>query len=135
MRKNREIDYVSCGRIAAALAIGIGIIIFFFGPIITKAVSTFTDTQVTITYYNGKPSMVVSYDEAYSLGDSNVEKVTYTTKSKGRLQWGEQNTDGSYDVYYDAKDIHTLAAYLNESWESYNDMYDAYVEAYTAVTQ
>ena len=135
MRKNREIDFVSCGRIAAALAIGIGIIIFFFGPIITKAVSTFTDTQVTITYYKGKQSTVASQGEAYGLGDSNVEKVTYTTKSKGRLQWGEQNADGTYDVYYDAKDIHTLAAYLNESWESYNDMYDAYVEAYKSVTQ
>ena len=133
--QTKEFNYVSCGRIAAAIAIGLGIIIYFFGPIITKAVSTFTDTQVTVSYYNGKPSTIVSYDEAYNLGDANVDKVTYTTKSKGRLQWGEQNADGTYDVYYDAKDVHTLAAYLNESWDSYNEMYDAYVEAYKAVTQ
>lgn len=134
-REKDETNLISCGRIAAALAIGIGLVIYFFGPVIAKAVASSTDTQVKVVYYTGKPTGLESYADAYDAHDTNVELVTYTTKSLGRLQWGEQNADGEYDVYYDAQDVHMLAAELNQSWENYSAMYDKYVDAYKAVMQ
>ncbi len=131
--KEKEFDYVRSGKIATAIALGIGIFIYFFGGVIASAVSSSTNTQVEVTYYTGKPTNLESYADAYVRGDNGVHKVTYTTKSIGRLQWGEQKSDGTYDVYYDAKDIHTLAAHLNESWGSYEQLYNKYVEAYNAV--
>ena len=131
--KTKEFDYERSGKIATALALGIGIVIYFFGGVIASAVSSSTNTQVTLTYYTGKPTAVESYSDAYLRGDKGVNKVTYTTKSIGRLQWGEQKADGTYDVYYDAKDIHTMAAELNESWAAYEGLYNSYVDAYNAV--
>ena len=131
--KEKEFDYVRSGRIATAIALGIGLFVYFFGGVIASAVSSSTNTQVTETYYTGIPTKIESYEDAYLRGDNGVRKVTYTTRSIGRLQWGEQNADGTYDVYYDAKDIHTMAAYLNESWESYEELYNKYVDAYNAV--
>ena len=126
--------FISCGFVAAALAVIIGTGLFI-GHNVADAEATNTNTQVTVTYYTGKPSTLASYEQAYLDGDSGVNKVTYTTKSLGRLQWGEKNADGTYDVYYDASDIHTLAAHLNESEANYVELYDSYVAAYKAVMQ
>lgn len=131
--KTRKIDYVRSGKVATAIALGIGIFIYFFGGTIASAVSSSTNTQVTLTYYAGKPTALEPYEDAFVRGDSGVSKVTYTTKSIGRLQWGEPNADGTYDVYYDAKDVHSMAAELNESWGAYENLYNAYVDAYNAV--
>ena len=120
---------------AAILSIIIGILWFSIGDIIASAVATSTNTQVEVTYYTGKPSTDVSYEEAYQNGDKNVQKVTYTTKSTGRLQWGEADANGEYEVYYDAADVHLLAAELNESEQQYIELYNAYLEAKKAVLE
>ena len=131
--KRPDIDYVSCGKIAAAIAVVIGVCAFFVQGAIADAETTSTNTQVVVSYYTGKPSTIKTYEEAYLDGDTNVNKVTYTTKSLGRLQWGEPGADGTYEVYYDAADIHALAAALNQSEEKYMEVYNHYVDAYNAV--
>ena len=134
MMKSYGKDHMRCGLIAAVIAIAIGIV-FFYGPKIARAVGSNTTTQVTVSFYTGIPSSLTSYADAYSAGDPGVNQVTYETKSIGRLQWGEPSAVGTYDVYYDAGDVHTLAANLNATEEQYLELYDKYVECYEAVMQ
>ena len=135
MRTEDRVNLNRCGIIAAAIAVTVGLVFTFFGDIIASAVTSNTNTQVAVEYYTGKPSSDISYEEAYLNGDSNVQKVSYTTKSKGRLQWGEPSANGEYEVYYDAADVHLLAAYLNESEEQYIELYNKYLEAKKAVLE
>ena len=133
--KTTEINLKRCGTIAAAIAILVGFVWLRFGDIIASAVATNTNTQVTVSYYTGMPSTDISYNDAYLNGDTGVQKVSYTTKSLGRLQWGEPDGNGEYDVYYDAADVHSLAAHLNESQEQYNELYNTYLELKSAVLE
>lgn len=133
--KQDRVNYVRCGRIAAAIAVFLGTVLFLFGNDIASAVSSKTNTQVTVNYYTGMPQTLESYGDAYLNGDSNVGKVIYSTKSLGRMQWGEANPDGTYDVYYDAADVHHLAAQLNEAGQDYETLYEEYVKAYKSVMQ
>ncbi len=124
-----------CSIIASVLALTAGIVYSVFGGVRAEAVGSASDTPVTVTYYTGKPTEPEAYDAAMRHGDSAVGKRTFTTKSTGRLQWGEPNANGEYEVYYDAADIHIMAAYLNETEEAYEALYEKYLEAYKAVMQ
>ncbi|WP_026653385.1 hypothetical protein [Butyrivibrio proteoclasticus] len=117
--------------ISCVVAVGIA-----FGGIVTSANATNTNTQVAVSYYTGKPTNPkASYEDAYSDGDSAVGKVTYTTKSLGRLQWGEADSEGKYEVYYDASDVHTMAADVNDAEAKYLELYQKYSEAYKSVME
>lgn len=135
MRTLKKIEWKNASKYVVGGAIIVALVSCIFGKNIASAVTTSTNQQVTITYYTGKPSTDVSYQDAYLNGDSAVDKVAYQTKSIGRLQWGEQAADGTYSVYYDAADIHTLAAYLNESEEKYEELYESYLDAKKAVLE
>ena len=136
MLKNKELFTSKKFRLAIAAALGAGIVACSFGgKMIARADTSLTNTQVTVNYYAGIPAQPKTYDESYIDGDANVEKVTYTTKSIGRLQWGEAGVDGTFDVYYDAADIHRMAAALNDSEALYIETYRKYLEARSAVLE
>ncbi|AOZ97822.1 hypothetical protein [Butyrivibrio hungatei] len=117
--------------ISCIVAVGIG-----FGGIVTSAIANNTNAQVTVSYYTGKPTNPkASYEDAFADGDSAVNRVTYTTKSLGRLQWGEPDSDGRYEVYYDASDVHTMAAGVNDAEARYLELYQKYTDAYKAVME
>ena len=89
-----------------------------------------TQNQVNVTYYKGIPtSRLDDYETALSGGDTAIEKVTFTTKSLGRLSWGEPDSEGEYAMYFDAADIHRLAAYVNEVESKYEELYELYRKA------
>lgn len=79
-----------------------------------------TNKQVTMSYYTDIPSY--SGGTASSLGT----KTTYTTKSLGRIQWSEADSDGNYAVYYDAGDIHQLAEGVNTLTSEFETLYSTY---------
>lgn len=136
MRTTDEIDITRCSLVAAAIAILIGIVFFLHqNVVIADAETSSTNTQVTVSYYTGRPSSNVSYATAYASGDPAVGKVTYTTKSLGRMQLGDSGNVGGHQVYYDAADIHMLAASLNQAESNYQELYSKYIEAYNAVMQ
>lgn len=132
--KTKEI-FGSNKKIAIATALAIVIVLGFslFQSYSASAVTTDSNTQVTVTYYTGMPSSDDTYEDAYLNGVTGVGRVSYTTKSLGRIQWGEPDASGNYAVYYDAGDIHKLGAYLDESEASYKDLYDKYLSCKKAI--
>lgn len=116
-----------CGLTAAAIIGAIGISIFLNNTS-TRANSSASNTPIALSYYTGMPSTLISYEAAYANGDPNVNKVEYTTQSTGRLAWN--NTD---DVYFDAADINLLASNLNITQEQYQQLYQRYLEAVSAL--
>lgn len=89
-----------------------------------------TNTQISLKYFSGIPGYInnsaPSYEDALAAGQSNVAKIEYTTVSKGRIAWGEPNSDGTYSVYFDAADVHYLATNLNSATLAYDNLYSEY---------
>ncbi len=123
--------FVRTGRIIAAVVIFSALMTTV--GVIVDANSSITNTQVTVTYQTTTPGSATPYRDATLDFEDDVDEVTFTTRSIGRLQWGEPDKDGNYAVYYDAGDIHTLAAYLNQASENYNTLYSTYVDSYNVI--
>ena len=80
-------------------------------------------------WYEGAPVAGTDgqYQSLNNLASSGKIKYTsYTIKGKGRLQWGEVDSDGKYQVYYDSNDIRVLAEEVNRQTKAYNDAYEKY---------
>lgn len=132
--KNFKETVISKKKImAVATFVAAAVAVLFSFSLYTKATNGIAESnleQVTIKYYVGVPELVntsaPTYVEAISSGQSGVSEQTYTTVSVGVLQWGDENEDGTYDVYFDASDIHKLAQYINATQEQYNELYTYY---------
>ncbi len=121
-------------NITFALVLIVILSCFFYSQVmIVEAASITADAneQVTIEYYTGYPSDFVKYSEAYGKGDLKVGKHSYTTKSLGKIQWGEPDASGKYSVFYDATDIHFLSKHLNSAEAHYLLNHNAYLSTKT----
>ena len=119
---------------AAAYVIGaLSLIYVMILSCSVKAYATDSMTQVTIEYYTGHPSTIVPYRDAYVAADAGVGATKYTTKSTGKIVWGEPDAQGNYSMYFDAKDIHFLAAHINTSEAAFNTNFSSYLATYEQI--
>ena len=132
--KNRRLPFI-------VFCVGSSLVIF--GSIILNNIKADADvktsaqesiTQVEFTWLGNVPVLKGGKNDGRyndivngSAPDSKVN--SYTTTSRGRIQWGNpDNSTGRYKVYYDAADIHALAEYFKPTSNSYSKLYKRYQE-------
>lgn len=96
-----------------------------------------SNLQTEVSYYSGVPELIdksaPAYDKAIKAGQNSISRIQSAIVSKGRLQWGELQDDGTYKVYFDAADIYELGVSINASEKKYLMLYEEYQKAVEAV--